>query len=193
MMAARLSDRYDEYVKTAGENGRMQFEGEALHWFQLFRDAINEAYFDISRGRMSPQVRVECELGEERLISMVGMLPQACTICGVYRADGMTDVPYVFHSRAEIEVVGAKPGETVLLEYHYLPERLVDECDEPVFPESEADPSVYVSLAVARMWQSERKLSAAQYWLGEYYQKLRAIRSGLMNAQKRRMKGRAFR
>lgn len=192
-MAARWSDRYDEYVKTIREDGEAVFTGEAGHWFRLFRDAINEAYFEIARTRMSPDVRVSCVLGGDRVISMEKMEPEVCGVCGVYRADGRTGVEYVFRSRNEIEVVGAKAGETVILQYHYLPERLEDELDEPVFAESAVDPSVYAALATARIWQSERKLSAAQYWLGEYYQKLRGIRSDRKPANKRRMPGRCFR
>lgn len=192
-MAARWSDRYDEYVKTIGEDGEAAFEGEALHWFHLFRDAINEAYFEISRTRMSPDARAECRLGSDRVISMEEMEPEACGVCGVYREDGLTGVEYVFRSRNEIEVVGAKAGDTVIVQYHYLPQRLENEQDEPVFSEATVDPSVYAALATARIWQSERKLSAAQYWLGEYYQKLRSIRPDMKPARKRRMPGRRFR
>jgi len=76
--AARYSDRYDEYVKTRNEAGKEEFEGEALHWFKIFRDAINEAYFEIARTRMSPDMRVECVLGNDRVISMEKMEPEAC-------------------------------------------------------------------------------------------------------------------
>ena len=193
MMAARWSDRYDEYVKTIREDGEAVFTGEAQHWFKLFRDAINEAYFEIARTRMSPDMRVECVLGNDRVISMEKMEPEACGVCGVYRADGVTEAEFVFRSRNEIEVVGAKAGETVILQYHYLPKRLEDELDEPVFSEAAVDPAVYAALATARIWQSERKLGAAQYWLGEYYQKLRSIRPDMRPARKRRLPGRRFR
>ena len=180
--AARYSDRYDEYVKTAGAE---TFEGEALNWFHIFRDAVNEAYFEISRCRLTPETRIEYELD--------WLSPAACSVCGVYRMDGGTEIEYVFRTRTEIEVIGAKAGETVVLSYHYLPDRLEKESDEPVFPESLADPMIYISLAAARVWQSERKLSAAQPWLAEYYQKLRAIRPDMRPARRRRMPRTLFR
>ena len=192
-MAARWSDRYDEYVKTVRENGEAAFDGEALHWFQLFRDAINEAYFEIARTRMHPDRRVECVPGADRVISMEGMDPEVCGVCGVYRADGVTEAEFVFRSRTEIEVTDIKAGEKVIVQYHYLPERLENEQDEPVFSEAEVDPAVYAALATARLWQSERKMSAAQYWLGEYYQKLRSIRPDMKPARKRRLPVRRFR
>ncbi len=40
-MAARLTDRSDEFVKTIDENGCSAYQGEAAILFRLFRDAIN--------------------------------------------------------------------------------------------------------------------------------------------------------
>lgn len=190
--AARLSDRYDEYVKTAQADGSAQFEGEALHWFKLFRDAVNEAYFEIARSRMTPQTQAEIRLPKDRVIDLNDMNPEAVAVCGVYAGDGESGIDYVFRTKDEIEVCGAQPGERVILRYHYLPERLEEEYDEPVFPESLADPMIYISLAVARVWQSERKMNAAQTWLGEYYQRLRGLRSE-RKAKARRLKRTVFR
>ena len=173
-MAARYSDRYDEYVKGTGEGGA--FEEEALHWFHLFRDAMNEAYFEISRSRLHPERRVETTLPADRRIDLAQVEPPVCSVSGVYRADGTTDVEFQYVNRYEIRVTGARAGETVIVAYQYLPDRLEKEEDEPIFPESLADPMVYVSLAVARVWQSERKYAAAQPWLTAYYQKLRELR-----------------
>ncbi len=191
--AARYSDRYDEYVKTKNGAGEEVFEGEALHWFELFRSSINEAYFEVSRARLTPEVRLEYVAGDERVIDMKDLIPEVCSVCGVYREDGQTGVEFVFRNRTEIEVRGVRSGERLILHYHYLPEPLVREYDEPIFPESMVDPSVYISLAVARVWQSERKMSAAQMWLSEYYQKLRAVRGTLRNGVRRRLPRTLFR
>jgi hypothetical protein len=192
-MAARYSDRYDEYVKVEGADGTQVFEGEALHWFEVFRDAVNEAYFEISRGRLTPQCRLEIEAGEGGMIDLCRLEPEVCSVCGVYRADGVGELEYVFASRTCLRVMGVQCGEKVVVEYHFLPQRLVDEQDEPIFPESLADPSIYISLAVARVWQSERKMSAAQYWLGEYYQKLRSVRTSMKPMRRRRLPRLLFR
>lgn len=192
-MAARYSDRYDEFVKTTGKDGKSAYEGEALHWFQVFRDAVNEAYFEISRSRMHPDMRVEYTLGKDRTIDLSALLPAVCSVLGVFREDGRTDAEFVFVSRYGIRVTGAKAGEKVTVVYQYLPDRLEDEADEPVFPESLADPMVYVSLAVARIWQSERKFTAAQPWLNAYYQRLRELRPDMKGLRRRRLKRPLFR
>jgi hypothetical protein len=192
-LAARYSDRYDEYIKTQRQDGTQAYEGEALHWFELFRDAINEAYFEVSRGRLMPTTRMQVKLAADRIIELCEAEPEVCTVCGVYRSDGVSAVGYVFRRRTRIEVIGAAAGEEVVVEYHYLPERLQNEEDEPVFAESAVDPTVYVSLAVARVWQSERKMNTAQQWLGEYYQKLRTIRTGMKPLRMRRLTRPLFR
>ena len=192
-MAAKYSDRYDEYMKTERQDGAQAYEGEALHWFELFRDAINEAYFEVSRSRLMPTTRVQVKLTPERIIDLSEVEPEVCTVCGVYRIDGVTAADYVFRRRTRIEVIGAAVGEEVVVEYHYLPQRLQNEEDEPIFPESAVDPMVYVSLAAARVWQSERKLSVAQQWMSEYYQKLRTIRTGIKPPHRRRLRRSLFR
>jgi len=191
--AARHSDRNDEYIKTVNSDGVQAFEGEALHWFELFRDAVNEAYFEVSRSRLTPETRVECVLPEDRVIDMSRMEPALCSVCGVYRSDGQTGVEFVFCSRTAIRVQGAQPGEQVIVQYHYLPERLENEYDEPIFSESMVDPSVYIALAVARVWQSERKMGPAQMWLSEYYQKLRSVRTSIRSPRRRRLPRTIFR
>lgn len=192
-MAARYTDRYDEYVKTAGPDGSEAFEGEALHWFQVFSDAVNEAYFEISRTRLTPGTELKLTVPVDRVIRLEGLKPEVCTVCGVYFEDGATEAGFVFRSRTELEVTGAQAGDTVVLRYHSLPERLEAESDEPVFPESQVDPTVYACLAAARLWQSERKNAAAQLWLAEYYRKLRELRPSMKPASGRRLKLRAFR
>ena len=88
-MAAKYSDRYDEYMKTERQDGTQAYEGEALHWFELFRDAINEAYFEVSRSRLMPTTRVQVKLTPERIIDLSEVEPEVCTVCGVYRIDGV--------------------------------------------------------------------------------------------------------
>lgn len=187
--AARYSDRYDEYVKADGG----QFEGEALHWFNLFRDAVNEAYFEIARGMKQPQEQMEMELKENRVIDLSGLEPEAASLIGIYRMDGLTGVPFVFRTRQLIEVTGAKPGEKVMIRWQYLPARLETERDEPVFPESLADPMIYIALATARVWQSERRMSDAQIWINEYYRRLRELRPTMKTAGKQRLPRTLFR
>ena len=191
--AARYSDRYDEYVKTAEDGGEEKFAGEALHWFNIFRDAVNEAYFEIARCVKEPERQTEVEIGAEKVIDLSEAAPEAVTVLGVYRMDGMTGVEYVFRTRKVIEVIGARPGERVMLKWHQLPERLEAEADEPVFSESAADPMIYIALATARVWQSERRMSDAQIWINEYYRRLREIRPTMRTVRKRRMPRTLFR
>lgn len=191
--AARYSDRYDEYVRTADGQGGEQFEGEALHWFNIFRDAVNEAYFEIARCMRAPENQMEIEIGADRVIDMNALDPEAAAVNGVYRMDGMTEVEYVFRTRHVIEVAGARPGERVILKWQCMPQRMEKERDEPVFPESAADPMIYIALATARIWQSERRMSDAQVWINEYYRRLREIRPTLRTGRKRRMPRTLFR
>ena len=75
MMAARLSDRYDEFEKTENENGKLVYQDDALHYFNVFRDGINEAYFEVARSRCEPDVYTEAEVDDEGKINLEYLYP----------------------------------------------------------------------------------------------------------------------
>jgi len=176
-MAARLADRGDEFVKTLDKNGNSVYQGEARILFGLFRDAINEAYAEIARAGLMPGRFVPAVVPENREIDLTKAAPHAASLEGVYSNDRVKKYAHRFTSRFIVRVPEARPGEEVLLHVHEIPAPLLMESDEPVFSEAVAEPMIYVSLAVARLWQSERRLAAAQTWMNEYYRLLRGVRS----------------
>lgn len=193
MMAARLSDRYDEFEKTENEEGKMVYQDDALHYFNVFRDGINEAYFEVARSRCEPDVYTETEVDEEGKIGLEYLYPLPHTVKNVLNAERTAAVPFEFETRFTLLVTGAKPGDTVQVYYHYVPDRLEAYNDEPVFPESVVDPMIYVQLAVARMWQSEKKLTLYQQAMQEYYSKLRDVRPTMKSGNLKRVPRRPFR
>ena len=186
-MAARYSDRYDEFELAVDENGKSAYQDEALHYFNVFKDAINEAYFEVSRVRMLPDTYEETVVPEDKQIDLSTFYPSPYMLKNVLVRDRSAAVDFDFHTRFVIEIKGARAGETVVLYYHYLPDRLETIYDEPIFPESVVDPMVYVTLAVARMWQSEKKMANYQVWMSEYYSKLRTVQSSMKSSTNRRI------
>ena len=191
LMAARYADRGDELVKTAGADGAPAYRGEALALFETLRGAINEAYAEIADGYLLYDARRSVTVGENGVIDLATAAPNATAIIAVYAADGKTPLPFTFETRFIARVAGAESGESVCVRARLRPEKLENESDEPVFPESAADPMVYVSLAVARLFQSERKFADAQMWTGEYRRLLRAVKP--VARAHRRMPRRPFR
>ena len=180
-MAARCADRSDEFIKTDDGNGHMAYRGEAAILFELFRDAINEAYAEIARTGLMPGRFVSVAMPGNGLIKLDELVPDAAALQGVWSADRTRQYAYRFVSRFEVRIPEAQPGEEILLHVHCIPSPLVEETDEPVFSEAVAEPMIYVSLAVARLWQAERRLAAAQTWMTEYYRLLRDVRSSAGN------------
>ena len=176
LMAARYADRSDEFVKTAGTDGVPVYQGEALSMFVILRDAINEAYAEIADGYLLCDERKTVAVGENGAIDLTTAAPNATAIIAIYAADGKTPLPFTFETRFTVRVEGAESGERVCVRMRMRPNRLENESDEPVFPESAAEPMVYVSLAVARLFQSERKFSDAQSWTAEYRRLLRGVK-----------------
>ncbi len=177
LMAARYADRYDEFIKTADASGALTYQGEALNMFNVLRDAINEAYGEIADGYLLPDCLKAVTPNESGEIDLIKALPEATCILDVLTADGRTKLEFDFKTRFVITVQGIRPGETVIIRARLHPQRLENENDEPIFPETAAAPMIYVALAVARLMQSERKFSDAQSWLSEYRRLIRAVRS----------------
>lgn len=193
MMAARYSDRYDEFEKTENEQGKMVYQDDALHYFNIFRDAINEAYFEVARTRCEPDTYVETTVDENGQINLEYLSPQPYSLKNLLTINRRQSVSFDFETKFVLNVTGAKPGDTVCVYYNYMPERLDSLNDEPIFPESVVDPSVYVNLAVAKMWQSEKKLTLYQSWLNDYRTALYAVRPTMKGGNLRRLPRGRFR
>ena len=189
MAAARYSDRYDEFEK----NDDGVYEDDAAHYFNVFKDAINEAYMAVSREYAMPDTREKVKVDVDGRIDLLSVDPVVCTVQDVLAADESASIPYKFHTKYEIEVEGVTRGDTVILVYHYLPEKLEKLNDEPIFTDGIVDPMVYISLAVARMWKSEKKFDYSNQWMQEYYSLLRGIKNTMVSRSKRRIPRRMFR
>lgn len=193
MMAARYSDRYDEFEKTENDQGKLVYQDDALHYFNVFRDAINEAYFEVARTRCEPDMYAEVVVDDDGTINLESMYPLPYSVKNLLNANKTAAVAFNFETKFVLRVTGAKPGDTLQLYYSYLPDRLELLTDEPIFPESVVDPSVYVNLAVARMWQSEKKLTLCQSWLNDYRMALYAVRPTMKGGNLKRLPRGRFR
>ena len=188
LMAARYSDRYDEMEK----NDEGEYEDDALHYFNIFRDAINEAYREVSRKQASPDCYAHAIVDSDGQVDLTIIEPAVYSMKDVLNEDRTAAIGFTFDTKYVLNV-SASPNTRVVLYYHYLPEDLTDLEDSPIFTDSQVDPMVYVCLAVARIWQSEKKFEYASHWLSQYYSMLRDIRSDLRDRVNRRIPRRRFR
>lgn len=191
--AARYSDRYDEFEKTEDDEGNLVYEDDAEHYLKVFKDAINEAYFRVAREFAMPDIYVNLALDEERRVDLCDVEPGVYGIKDVLNEHRTMNLRYNFVTKYVLEIPDANPGETITLYYHYVPDRLEELTDSPIFPESLVDPMVYISLAVARIWMSEKKFDFAERWLAQYHDYLSRIKSSLNSRINRRIPKRLFR
>lgn len=187
--AARYSDRYDEFEK----NSKGEYEDDALQYFEVFRDAINEAYFSVARECMMPDKYVVVRVGEDGLVDLRTVYPEVYAVKDVLDAHRATNLTYTFETKFEIMVEDTTPGDEVTLFYHFIPERLCELTDSPVFLESVVDPMVYICLAVSRMWMAEKKFDYAKQWLQQYYLLLNKVKNSMQSRANRRIPRRRFR
>lgn len=191
LAAARYSDRYDEFERTATGDA-FPYEDDALHYFNVFRDAINEAYRDVSRLYAAPDTWAVVKVTDDRRVILDGVSPAVYGIKSLQNEEKSAVVPYTFDTKYVLEV-DALPGSKLNLFYHYIPEDLTGLSDEPVFTEAQVDPMVYISLAVARIWYSEKKFDYGNQWLSQYYNMLKNIRASLKDRSRRRIPRGVFR
>lgn len=201
VMAARYSDRYDEYERTLdGETAEGEYsnraedwyEDDALHYFNVFRDGINEAYREVSRAQTMPDRFVEVTVDENKQVDLSQIIPGVYGVKQVLNAEKTSAVEYTFSTKYVLDVV-AQPEDVIVILYHYIPEDLIYLNDEPVFTEAQVDPMLYVCMAVARMWYSEKKFDYGNQWMSQYYTYLRGVRSSLKDRSRRRIPRGLFR
>jgi hypothetical protein len=196
IMAARYSDRYDEFERTleGGASVRAEdwYEEDALHYFNVFRDGINEAYREVSRLQAMPDTYAVASVNRKQQIDLTNLDPAVYTVKDILNYDGTASVDYTFDTKYVLNVKAAA-GDKVRLFYHYIPENLELLVDEPIFSEAQVDSMVYVSLAVARMWYSEKKFDFGNQWMSQYYSFLRNVKSNLKDRSRRRIPRGIFR
>lgn len=188
IMAARYSDRYDEFEK----NDSGEYEDDALHYFNVFRDGINEAYREVSREQALPDCYSRVTVAEDGTIDLTAVTPAVFSVKDLFNSLRTMAISYTFVTKFVIQT-NEQPGAELWLYYHYMPDELVGLDDTPIFSEAVVDPMIYVSLAVARMWYSEKKFDYGNQWMAQYRQLLRSVRNSLRDRTGRRIPRRLFR
>lgn len=194
-MAAVYTDRRDDFVTITNDKGKEVYDpnDDPGIWFEAMKTSINTAYREVSRRLLMPDRRSVQALGEGGTIDLMTLLPGVQTVKAVYSADETQALAFDFVTKSKIRVRGMKENDEVLLQYHYVPEALESLSDEPEFPESLVDPMVYIALACADLWRSERKTDIAQVWENRYFSMLGSIKTDLKSPRLRRMRRAPFR
>jgi hypothetical protein len=194
--AARYADRYDEYERTleGGTSNEAEdwYEDDALHYFNVFRDGINEAYREVSRLQAMPDRYETVTVDENKQIDLSAVTPGVYGIKLLLNENRTATVDYTFSTKYILDV-NVEPGTVLQIFYHYIPDDLIYLDDTPVFTEAQVDPMLYISLAVARMWYSEKKFDFGNQWMSQYYNYLRNVRSSLKDRSRRRIPRGLFR
>lgn len=192
--AARYSDRYDEFERTNEDTNRGSeaYEDDSLHYYNVFHDAINEAYREVSRMFATPDTYTKVTVNSKQQIDLENVDPAVCTVKDLLNEDMTASVSYTFHTKYVLNTT-ASAGTRLTLYYHYMPENMDLLNDEPVFTEAQVDPMLYISLAVARIWYSEKKFDYGDKWMAQYYSILRNVRSNLSDRTRRRIPRGIFR
>lgn len=191
--AARLSDRFDEFEKTTDESGSEVYQDDALHYFNVFRDAINEAYYAVARKRYAPYKYYTLTVPSDKEVDLSVVTPNVYDILNLLNAERTRAIKFTFIEKELIYVDGANAGDEVVLYYHYIPDKLTEYSDEPIFPDIIVDPMVYITLAVARMWQSEKKSTQYSIWMAEYHQAIREVATDMRGKRAKRIPRPLFR
>lgn len=195
-MAATFTDRRDDFeTVTNPDTGEEWYdpEDDAGIWFENMKMSINSAYQEAARRLLMPDIRTEMELGEGGTLDLDSLSPGITQVKAVFNADGSVNLEYDFVTKFQIRVRDRKAGDTVLLQYYYVPDALEELRDEPIFPESLVAPMVYVALAAANLWAADGKLQKASYWQNMYYKEMNDIRANVRSARDRRIRRRPFR
>ena len=194
--AARYSDRYDEFERTLDGDDSQEaedwYEDDALHYFNVFRDGINEAYREVSRLQAMPDRYTPVYVDRNRQVDLSSVNPAVYGIKNLLNSDKTAAVDYTFSTKYVLDV-NAEPRAVLQLYYHYIPEDLTYLSDVPVFTDAQVEPMVYICMAVARMWYSEKKFEYGDRWMSQYYSYLKSIRSSLKDRSRRRIPRGLFR
>ena len=139
-----------------------------------------------------PDCYATVTVSESKTVDLSAITPGVYGVKQLLNAERTAGVDYTFQTKYVIDV-NAEPGATLSMLYHFIPADLTDLDDEPVFIEAQVDPMLYVCMAVARMWYSEKKFDFGDQWMSQYYSYLRNVRSSLKDRSRRRIPRGLFR
>lgn len=167
--AARLSNRDDEFII---EDGASDYEDEALKYKLVFTSAVNEAQREAAK-RLGRPVERQLVTPEDGLIHLDELDPVVVQFKYIRDA---TDTFLLASEFVDAETIRVYVNDPVTIVYTAMPDVMESLSDEPFFPPEVVPEELYMFLAAARVYQSERKESSAQVWMGQYYDALRRIR-----------------
>lgn len=192
---AVYTDRRDDFVTITDDKGKEIYDpqDDPGVWFEAMKASINNAYREVARKLLMPDMRTEFPLDRNCEIDLFGVQPDVMQLIAVYNEDESAALQFDFITKNRIRMRNGKPGETVVVQYHYVPDPLESFTDEPVFSEGLVDPMVYICRAAADLWMLERKMQPAQMWETRYYSLLGSIKRDMKSASMRRIKKSRFR
>lgn len=194
-LVAVYTDRSDDFVTITDEIGNEVYDpqDDPGVWFEAMKASINNAYREVARKLLMPDVRQVIPVGVNGEIDLIALQPEVYQLIAVYNEDGSAALQFDFVTKNCIRMRNVRAGERVLLQYHFVPEPLEKFYDEPIFPESLVDPMIYVARAAADLWMLERKLQPSQMWEARYYSMLSGVKRDMKSASMRKIKRSLFR
>lgn len=192
---AVYTDRRDDFVTITDKDGNEVYdpEDDPGVWFEAMKSSINNAYREVARKLLMPDVRKVFEADESSEIDLIGLEPEVLQLIAVYNEDGSAALQFDFLTKNRIRLRNGMPGMKIMLQYHFVPAPLENFEDEPIFPEGLVDPMVYVSRAAADLWMMERKTQPSQMWETRYYGMLGSFKRDMKSAAMRKIKKSRFR
>lgn len=167
--AARFSNRDDEFII---EEDETDYLDEALKYKLVFASAINEAQREAAK-RLGRPIERQLVTPDNYLIDLTALDPVMVQFKHIRDA---SDTHLLASEFVDAETLRVYVNDPVTIVYTAAPDLMVELTDEPFFPPEVVPEELYMFLAAARVYQSERKESSAQVWLGQYYDALRRIR-----------------
>ena len=194
-LVAVYTDRKDDFVTIEDNTGKEVFDpnDDPGIWFAAMKTSINNAYREVARKLMMPDMHQQVTLMQGGEIDLFQMSPDVLQVIAVYNADATAALKFDFINKNRIRVRDGKEKDKVQLQYCYAPDPLESFKDEPVFPEGLVDPMVYICRAAADLWMMERKTQPAQLWETRYYGLLGGIKRDFKSAAMRRIPKKRFR
>lgn len=192
---AVYTDRRDDFVTITDKDGNEVYdpEDDPGVWFEAMKASINNAYREAARKLLMPDTIMPYILDRSMEIDLTGIQPDVYQLIAVFNADRSAALTFDFVTKNRIRLKSGRAGDTVMIQYHFVPDPLVSFRDEPIFPEGLVDPMVYVCRAAADLWMLERKTQPAQMWETRYYSLLSSIKRDMKSASMRRIKRSRFR
>lgn len=177
-----LDEMYQRIAKYVDENIGTSPYADAEELTDCFKASINSAYQKICKEKWFPETSEDVTLDSNLQFDVTALAETYNGIITIEDSDGYEITWENVRGSTKVECPYESSGDSVTVAYRYIPDKLSELTDEPVFSEAEVDHLLLCYYAAYDYFVIEEEKERAEDWLSRWSEGFAAISQSTMQS-----------